>query len=173
MRRSLVLHRRLAYVRSRLLMHRRLAYVLSRLVLVRRGRRWSSARLWRRGMRRRTRSIVVLTRHIHRAIAMRSRLALVRVSRSGSVIRVRDIVGTVGVRCSGTIGIGSACTFGRASDIVIYRPRRLCAACIVCWARSIHRRIIRHWSITRPDHTCTAEGRRFRSCRHFGPAVIY
>ena len=156
MRRSLVLHRRLAYVRSRLLMRRGLAYARSRLLM-----RW------------RTRSIVVLTRHIRRAIAMRSRLAPVRVSRSGSVVWARDVVGPVRVRCSGCTGIGSVCTFGRTSDIVVYRPRRLCAPCIVCWPRSIHRRIIRHWSITRPDHTCTAEGRWFWGCRYLGPAVIY
>ena len=105
MRRSLVLRRRLAYVRSRLVLMRRLAYVRSRLVLV----------------RRRTRSVVIVRRPTRCAGAMRSLHTLVRVSWSGRVVRARDVVGTVGVRCSSGMGIGRVCTFGRASDIVVGR----------------------------------------------------
>ena len=155
MRRSLVLRRRLAYVRSRLLMRRGLAYARSWLL-----------------MRRRTRSVVIVRLSARCASAMRSRLALVRVSRSGSVVWARYVVGTVRVRCSGCMGIGSVGMFGWASDIVVYRSRRLCVVRIVC-SRSVYRRIVRHWSITRPDHTCAMEGRWFRGCRYLGLAVIH
>lgn len=156
MRRSLVL-RRLAYVRSRLaLMRRRLAYVRSRLVLV----------------CRRTRSVVIVRRSARCAGAMRSRCALVGVSRGGSVVWARDVVGTVRVRCSSTIGIGRVCTFGRARDIVVGRSRRPCVAHIVCsW--SIHRRIVGDRRIFRLDHTRSVEGRWFRGCRYLGLAVIH
>src|ERR1035438_2043509 len=103
---------------------------------------------------------------------VRSRLALARVSRRGSVVWARDVVGTVRVRCSSPIRARRVCTFGRARDLVIDWLRRLCAARIVCsW--SIHRRIVRHRRITRPDYTGAVEGRRFWSCRHFGPAMVH
>jgi hypothetical protein len=168
MRRSLVLRRRLAFVRSRLLMRRGLAYVRSRL-LMRRGLAY--ARSWLL-MRRRTRSVVIVRLSARCASAMRSRLALVRVSRSGSVVWARYVVGTVRVRCSGCMGIGSVGMFGRASDIVVSRLRPLCVARAVCsW--STHRRIVRHRRILRRCHTCAMEGRWFRGCRYLGLAVIH
>ncbi len=107
-----------------------------------------------------------------RLACVRSRLALARVSRRGSVVWARDVVGTVRVRCSSPIRARRVCTFGRARDLVIDWLRRLCAARIVCsW--SIHRRIVRHRRITRPDYTGAVEGRRFWSCRHFGPAMVH
>ena len=185
MRRSLVLRRRLAYVRSRLvlvhrrlacvrgrlvLVHWRLAYVRSRLVLVRRRLAYVRSRLVL--VRRRTRRVVIVRRCARCAGAMRSRRLGSCEPRSGSVIRVRDVVGSVRVRCSSTIGIGSVCTFGRASDIVVGRSRRLCVARIVCsW--SIHRRIVRHRRITRPDHAGAVEGRWFGSCGHLRPALVH
>jgi hypothetical protein len=103
---------------------------------------------------------------------MRSRLVLVRVSRSGNVVRARDVAGTVRVRYSSTIGIGSVCTFGRARDIVVDRLRRPCVARIICsW--SIHRGIVGHRRITRPDHTGTVEGRWSGSCGHLRPALVH
>ena len=149
MRRSLVLRRRLAYVRSRLVLMRRLVLV-----------------------RRRTRSVVIVRRSARCAGAMRSRRALVRVSQSGRVVRVRDVVGTVRVRCSSTIGIGRVCTFGRARDIVVGRSRRPCVARIVCsW--STHRRIVGDRRILRLDHTRSVEGRWFGSCGHLRPALVH
>jgi hypothetical protein len=137
---SLVLRRRLAHVRSSLVLHRRLAYVRSRLVLVRRRASHLSACL-RRGMgcavrhrgilrsrcilvRWRTRRGVVIVRRSARcATAVRSRPFLVHIGRRMrcGVVRARDVVGTVGVRCSSGMGIGRVCTFGRASDIVVGR----------------------------------------------------
>ena len=167
MRRSLMLRRGLACARSRLLMRRRLAYARSRL-LMRRRLAYVRRRLL---MRRWTRSVVIVRLSARCAGAMRSRPTLVHVSRGmrNIVVRTRRITRTVRSR---RIRIRRGRTRWRPRNIVVNRPRRLCVARIVGpW--SVYRRIVRHWSITRPDHTCTAEGRRFRSCRHFGPAVIY
>ena len=70
-----------ALMRRSLVLRRRLAYVRSRLVLV----------------RRRTRSVVIVRRSARCAGAMRSRLALVRVSRSGNVVWARDVVAVFGI----------------------------------------------------------------------------
>ena len=120
MRRSLVLRWRLTCVRSRLvLVRRRLAYVRCRLAYVRSRLAYVRSRLVL--VCRRTRSVVIVRRPTRCAGAMRSRCALVGVSRGRSIVRARDVVGAVRVRCSSSMGIGSVCTFRRASDIVVGR----------------------------------------------------
>ncbi len=177
----LSMHRRLAYVRSRLLMRQRLAYVRSRLLMCRRlAHVWSRLSMHRRLayvrsrllMRQRTRSVVIVKLSARCAGTMRGRLAPVRASRSGSVVWARDVVGIVRVRCSTPIWIGRVRTRRRPRNIVVYRPRRLCVTRIVR-SRSVYRGIVRHWSITRPDHAGTVEGRWFSSCGHLRPAVVH
>lgn len=154
----------LANVRSRLVCVRsRLACVRGRLALVR--RRISFARLWpscssivrmlniiwmlNGSIVRPRRGNAVIVRSCGRCvIASRSRRSIVaRVRRilcrwrMRNVVGASDIVGSVRVRYSSTIGI--------------------------------HRRIVRHRRVTRPDHTSAVEGRRLGSCGHLRPALVH